>query len=95
LKTLLFKVITGNFYLLHGRYQEALDCYQIATELQPDNAIYIANAGYARLYLRQLTAAVLDLEKAIGLDPDMAIGGGGTIITPSLPAPAGHQQSPT
>ncbi len=47
-------------------YQKAIDCYNMAIELNPDYASAYNNRGKARNALRQHEEAIEDFSKAIG-----------------------------
>ena len=53
-----------------GKYQGAIDWYQIAVEGSPDSFSIRNNLGYALLKISRYTDAVEQLDAAIKLDPD-------------------------
>ena len=55
-----------------GRYDEAIEKYNKAIELNPNYAIAYAGRGQAYFKLGQYDLAIPDLAKAIELDPNLA-----------------------
>ncbi|MDD9985938.1 MAG: tetratricopeptide repeat protein, partial [Spirochaetaceae bacterium] len=53
------------------RYQDALALYQTMTELDPDNAMTHSNLGAALFHLGRLEEALISVERALALDPDL------------------------
>ena len=62
----------GVAYHLQGQYQRAIQDFDQAIRLQPDNAIAYNNRGGDYGRMGQTQRAILDFDKAIELDPDNA-----------------------
>lgn len=60
----------GNSYYHLGRYSEAIESYDLALELNPNNARFYYNRGIARFSANQLEQALADFNKAIEIKPD-------------------------
>ncbi len=54
-----------------NRWNDAMDAYDAAVSLQPDNALNYSERGLAYLRSGQDTLAVNDFDKALSLDPRM------------------------
>lgn len=59
----------GNKALLSANYNDAVDLYTQAIELDPQNAVYYANRAQAHIKNEAYGVAILDSTKAIELDP--------------------------
>ncbi|XP_035228632.1 small glutamine-rich tetratricopeptide repeat-containing protein 2-like [Stegodyphus dumicola] len=64
--------IEGNRKVVQGQFQEAVDLYTRAIELDKWNAIYYCNRAGARIELRNFFDAVEDCRFALTLNPDYA-----------------------
>lgn len=60
----------GLTFLDSGKYDQALDDFDRAVELEPNNVWPIANRAIARVWKRDFDAAAKDLKRAENLDPD-------------------------
>ncbi|KAJ3632088.1 hypothetical protein Zmor_022113 [Zophobas morio] len=63
-----FKKLGNDFYK-EKKYEDAIDCYTKAIELDSNNAIYLANRAMAYLKTEAYGYALADSSKAIELDP--------------------------
>jgi tetratricopeptide (TPR) repeat protein len=59
----------GTLRLQRGRTKEALEDYDRALALQPDNALVLVARGQTRLVLGNGPGAAADLERALQLSP--------------------------
>lgn len=55
-----------------GRYQEAIDNCDKATELKPDDYSVWCKRGFAMKKAERYGEAILDCERALGIDPSNA-----------------------
>ena len=62
----------GNEALRAGKFQEAVDNYTKALELEPENAVYYSNRSAAYAKLEDFNKSADDGQKAIELKPDWA-----------------------
>lgn len=62
----------ANVRLRAGKAESAAALYQRVLELSPDNAAALCNLGVAFKTLGNLSEAVLQLRKAVGVDPQLA-----------------------
>ena len=62
-------LVRGLKYFAKGEYAEAIEDFNIAIELDPDNAGAYFNRGSAYFKKREFANAIVDLDKAIALDP--------------------------
>ena len=60
----------GNIYLEKKRYHEAIEQYQQALRLEPDDAIIHAALGWAYYNVGMLDAAIAEGEEVMRLEPD-------------------------
>ena len=60
----------GNQKMVSGQYQEAVNYYSKAIELDSSNAIYFANRAAAHTHLKSYKCAMADCEKSLQLDPN-------------------------
>jgi tetratricopeptide (TPR) repeat protein len=69
----------GNVHALNGEYEEAIECYLKALEIQPHHVNALNNLGNAYLAKRQFKLALERYERALALDPkdDVAWGNRG------------------
>ena len=65
--------IEGDQYCLKLQYEKALKCFERAVELEPNNDEYYAYRSFAKKQLGDLNGALIDLDKAIELNPDFEI----------------------
>jgi curved DNA-binding protein CbpA len=65
-----FYVERGNGYFDLGEYPEAIDCYNNAIELNPNNDIAYYQRGVIYFQLEQYREAILDYNEAIRLNPN-------------------------
>ncbi len=63
----------GRSLLRQEKYEECLQCFLRAVELEPENAMYWNLVGNAHLELNQLDKAQTMMEKAIALDPKYSL----------------------
>lgn len=59
----------GNEHMSNKRYEEAIELYTQAIELDPTNSVYYANRAAAYSSKEDHTSAIGDAEDAIGADP--------------------------
>lgn len=59
----------GNEFMSQGKYEDAIQAYTKAIELNPENAIYFANRAAAYTHLKNYSKSILDSERAIALNP--------------------------
>jgi tetratricopeptide (TPR) repeat protein len=60
----------GNFWYAHRRYEEAISCWERASELNPDFPTSYRNLGLAHFNKRNNSGKALEyFEKAVALDP--------------------------
>jgi len=64
--------IRGYAAQMTGRYAEAVEAYEHVVRAAPDDWESLNNLGNARLFARDLTGAVADLERAVAMAPDAA-----------------------
>ena len=55
------------------RYEEALALYRTMIEMYPDNALTHSNLGATLYHLGRLEEALVSIERALALDPDLEI----------------------
>lgn len=60
----------GNQKMLNGQYQEAVDCYTKAIEMDSSSAIYFANRSAAYTHLKEYKKAIADCETSLSIDPN-------------------------
>eukprot|EP01095_Lingulamoeba_sp_RSL-Kostka_P011874 TRINITY_DN4621_c0_g1_i1.p1 TRINITY_DN4621_c0_g1~~TRINITY_DN4621_c0_g1_i1.p1 ORF type:complete len:395 (+),score=169.46 TRINITY_DN4621_c0_g1_i1:160-1344(+) len=68
-KTAEQKKAEGNVKLQNHQFNEAIDLYSQAIELNPNNAIYYSNRAAAYSHLKQYKKALEDCKKSIKIDP--------------------------
>lgn len=61
--------LEGNRYMVQKKYQEAVDAYSRALEIDPRNAVYLSNRSAAYSSLRETAKAAEDAKRAIEIDP--------------------------
>lgn len=59
----------GYVYLLHNRYAEAIDDFNLAIEVDPYHAYAFDNRGFCKLMLGDLKGGLEDIETSLRLDP--------------------------
>ena len=76
-----------------GKYQEAIEAYTKAIELDPKYAVAYYGRGLIYVVLGDYRQAIRDYDKAIELDPKDADGlfYPWTCLRPTRGPPAGHQ----
>jgi Tfp pilus assembly protein PilF len=62
----------GSTYYAEGKYKEAIDAYQKAIAIEPNNASAVAGLGLARV-LKGEKDGTKDIERAMKLDPNSAL----------------------
>lgn len=62
----------GNLYYDHGRFQEAVEWYGKALELDPRNANVRTDRGTSYWNLNQPEAAIAEFQKSLSIDPSHA-----------------------
>ncbi len=62
----------GNRLTGQGRYDEAIEEYNKAIEMAPEDADAYNNRGFAYVQKGELDQAIADFDKAIELDPELA-----------------------
>ncbi|KHJ77516.1 tetratricopeptide repeat protein [Oesophagostomum dentatum] len=65
-------ILTAGTAYSEGRYHEALECYEQAIALRPENAILFANYAAILLRLDRVDEALKNADHAIELDPKWA-----------------------
>ena len=60
----------GLAYYWQGDYKAAIENYDEALALAPDDSLYYFNRGYAHYYNDDGTAAEADFERYLELEPD-------------------------
>jgi serine/threonine-protein phosphatase 5 len=61
----------GNEFFKQHKYQEAVDCYTKAIDIQP-TAVYLSNRALNHIHLENYGSALEDAEHAIKIDPSFA-----------------------
>jgi small glutamine-rich tetratricopeptide repeat-containing protein alpha len=61
--------LEGNRYMAQQKFQEAVDAYSRALDIDANNAIYLSNRSAAFSSLRESAKAAADATKAIEIDP--------------------------
>ncbi len=59
----------GNAYSREGQYEEAMECYEKAIKMQPENAVFYYNRGTAYGKCKEYDKALADYNMAIKIDP--------------------------
>ncbi|KAI3402545.2 PPT1 [Candida oxycetoniae] len=60
----------GNQYLKENKYEEAIESYTKAIELDSENAIFYSNRAQAHIKMESFGSAIQDCDAAISLDPN-------------------------
>jgi Flp pilus assembly protein TadD len=61
----------GSYYDSHGRWEDAAKAYQMALAEQPDEPMIYNNRGFSLFIQGRMDEAIIDLQRALRLDPDM------------------------
>jgi len=59
----------GNQHLADKKYEQAVECYRKAIELNPNNAIYFANRAAANSHMGKHQLAIDDCKQSLKLNP--------------------------
>jgi tetratricopeptide (TPR) repeat protein len=62
--------VKGNDYINSSDYVQAIECYDKASALDPENAAVYCNRALAYLKLKKYSKAIEDCEKALKLNPE-------------------------
>ena len=65
------RLVLGNCYASLGRYDEAIDCYDIGIALDPDSPWAYFNRGLAHLAQKRYSLARTDFDAALRLRPEL------------------------
>ena len=63
----------GYQYCLKFQHEEALKCYEKAIDLEPNNDKHYLCRSYTKKQLGDINGALIDIDKAIELNPDFEI----------------------
>lgn len=61
----------GSYHDSHGRWEDAAKAYQMALAEQPDEPMLYNNRGFSLFMQGRMDEAIVDLQRALRLDPDM------------------------
>ncbi|CUM64378.1 uncharacterized protein PRCAT00001980001 [Priceomyces carsonii] len=61
----------GNKNLKEHKYEEAIECYTKAINLDPKNAVFYSNRAQVHIKLENYGLAIVDCDKALEVDPNM------------------------
>lgn len=61
--------LEGEVLRRKGNYKKALDCFNKAIELEPNNDMYFSSRSKAKFELKDLKGAIEDIDTAIKIQP--------------------------
>ena len=65
------KVAIGDLYFHRKDYRKAIECFDTALQMSPNHAMAFCRRGISHYYRKNYQQALVDLEKASSIDPDI------------------------